>query len=256
MFWGKKSRGANAHAVALAALLLVFGGVAYAAGPISLLPPPVETVFRAKLSPRKLPAHDRAPVSLDLLEGVTVQGGSHPPALQELGIELDRHLSLSVKGLPRCGPPLQELDPRSGTLERCEDALVGGGVVEVDVAFPEQQPVKTSGRIYVYNGGVANGRTRFWLYTFISAPVTGAIFMPLDISRRSDGIYGWKGRLKVPKIANGAGSITYLRIHFSKGIFSATCPTGRWQGRAPARFADGTVASGAFVQHCRTSGSG
>jgi len=257
MFRGKRlRRGLGPRRLPSVLLLVVLAGLAAsasAAATISLLPPSVETVFRGTVTPSKLPARGRAPVSLRLAEAIGKQDGSHPPALQELDVELDRHLGLSVEGLPRCGAPLQEHGPRTGTVVKCEDAKVGAGTIEVEVAVSEQQPVRTSGQVYVYNGGVSKGRTRFWLYTFISAPVAGSILMPLDVRRDNNGVYGWKGVLTVPKIANGSGSVTSLSLNFSKGIFSAGCPTGKLQQRADSKFVDGTEAAVAAIQHCRAS---
>jgi len=124
--------------------------------------------------------------------------------------------------------------------------------MEVEVAFPELQPVRIKGPVTVYNGGFSEGRTKFWVYTYLPAPVTGAILVPFEVRRDLQGIYGWEGLMRVPKIANGAGSITHLRVRFDEGIFSARCPTGTSQVRAASRFADGTSLQNASVQTCRT----
>jgi len=87
----------------------------------------------------------------------------------------------------------------------------------------------------------------------IPAPVAGTFDIPFEIRRGSQGIYGWKGVLKVPTIANGAASATELRIRFRKGIFSASCPTGKSQAQAVSRFADGTTSRSSAIQTCRTA---
>jgi len=243
----------HANAIAIAVLFFVLAGAAFGAGPVSVPLPSVQTVFSARLTPDQLPARGRASVSLELTEAIGTPDGSHPPALHELGLELDRHWGLSVKGVPVCPGPLNESGPRTGISAICEDSKIGSGSIEAEVAFPEQQPVRTGGQVVVYNGGVRGDRTKIWVYAYFSAPATGAILMPLQVRRDSNGIYGWTGTLSVPKIANGGGSITDLSLKFGKGIFSATCPTGKWQGRASAHFVDGSVGGGAFVQRCRTA---
>jgi hypothetical protein len=252
MFRGNRRRFANAHAIVCAALFFALGGAALGAGPVSVPLPSVKAMFSGRITPRQLPARSRAPVSLNLAETVETLDGSHPPALQELDLELDRHLGLSVEGVPVCQPHGGR-QPREETISRCEDAKVGSGTLGVEVAFPEQTPIQIRGRVSVYNFGVRDGGTTFLLYTYLHAPVTGAIPAQLIIHRRVDGIYGWKGTLSMPKIANGAGSVTHLGIRFRKGIFSASCPTEKWQGRAPARFADGSVASSTFIQRCQST---
>lgn len=238
----------------LGGVLAVLAGGAFATASASdLLPPPLEAVFKDSFAPSKLPAHGAAPISFALTETIGNQDGSHPPALQELEIELDRPLGVSVKSLPRCSRPMQDYGPRTDTLERCEDAKVGSGTIEVEVAFPEQQPVRTTGRLNVYNGGFSDGHTMFWLYALIPAPVTGAIFVPLEFRRGKNGRYGLKGQLKLPKIANGSGSVTYLGARFQKGVFTASCPRGELQGHSTAHFVDGTILSSTLVRHCSTA---
>lgn len=253
MFRGKRRSCIGVYGIGSVALFLTLGGGAYATTPVSVPLPTLKTMFSSTVTPRQLPARGRAPVSLKLAETIGTLDGSHPPALQEVDLGLDRHLGLSVDGLPVCRPPLQEHGPREGILPQCEDAKVGSGTIEVEVAFPEQQPVRINASVNVYNGGRVDGHTTFRLYTFFPAPVTGAIIASMEIHRRVEGIYGWKGTLSMPKIANGAGSVTYLGIRFRKGIFSAGCPTGKWQERAESHFADGTVTPAVFFERCGTT---
>jgi hypothetical protein len=223
------------------------------ASPVDLLPPTVETTLSGGPSPATLPTRERVPVSLRLAETVRTPDGSHPPALQDLRMDLDRHLGLSVKGVPRCPRYPGGRQSREKPYERCEDAKVGSGTVELEVAFPEQMPVEISGELSVYNGGFREGRTMFWLFVYLPAPVTGGILMPLEIRRGGHGPYGWVGELEIPKIGNGAGSITYLGARFSKGVFSANCAGGRLLTGARSRFADGSAVSSTLIRDCRPS---
>lgn len=239
--------------VALAALVAT---TLTSAAPIVIEPPgTVEAQFRVSFRPNALPA-GRHPVSLALSEQVATRDGSHPPALQELQVELDRHLALSVKGLPICPRTLNSSGPRTDTIAKCEDAKVGSGTMEVEVAFPEQQPVRITGRVSVYNGGFSGGRTTLWAYTLLPAPVTGIVLEPLEFRRGSHGRYALKGSLALPKIANGAASLTSLELSLRKGLFSASCPGGKIQSHATSRFTDGSALSNGVVRTCRTLGSG
>jgi hypothetical protein len=134
---------------------------------------------------------------------------------------------------------------------KCEEAKVGSGTADVMVSFPAQQPVGATGRVSVYNGGVNDGHTTFWIYSLVPGPVTGAILMPLDVRRDDKGFYGWNGLLKLPEIANGYGAVTNLEIAFRKGIFSARCQTGRLRARGVSRFANGSVWRNSAPQTCR-----
>lgn len=216
----------------------------------------VQTTFTSHISPSGLPAgRDSAPVRLALSERVQSLAGAHSPPLRELNLDLDRHLGLSVEGLPRCGPLLHESPTREEALAQCEEAKVGSGTLWVEVAFPEQVPVQISGQVNAYNFGVHDGRTMFLLYAYLPAPVTGVIPGQLKIRRRAQGVFGWEGKLTMPKIANGAGSVTYLSLRFDKGIFSASCPTGRLWSHADTLFMNGEGAAASSVQPCRGAAS-
>ncbi len=238
----------------LTAVSAVLPGSAFAATSNSiLLPGFVEAVLNGGFAPAELPAHERAPVSLALTERIRSQDGSRPSALQELEVELDRHLAFSVKGLPRCPAPLRSRQSRTETLPQCEKAKVGSGAVLVDVAFLEEPPVQVRGTLSIYNGGVRDRRTTFWLYTYLPAPVAGTILAPLRFRRETRGPFGSSGALTMPKIAGGYASVTYLGLRFRKGIFAASCPTGKSPGRATAHLVDGTVLICTYTQTCRAS---
>lgn len=215
------------------------------------LPEPTEAMFRASVAPSRLPAREAVPVSLLLSEKIRNPEGGHPPPLKLVELELDRRLLPDVEGLPACHPGLQM---RQMTVaELCEPAQVGIGKADVEVAFPEQQPTEVEGSLQVFNGGHVRGQDTFWLYVYLPAPVAGGIMMPLKLRPKRSGIYGLKGRLEVPKIANGAGSITYLGARFRKGIFSASCPSRPLQAHASSNFANGEVVDSALTQRCKTA---
>jgi hypothetical protein len=220
------------------------------------LPGLPEVSFRTTVTPRRLPAHQLAPVSLHLAETIANADGSHPPPLQDLRLDLDRHLGLSVKGLPSCPRSSGGRQSRQNPFESCEEAKMGSGIVELEVAFPEQAPVRISGQLNLYNGGFREGRIVFWMFVYFPAPVTGGILMPLELRQGDHGRYGWVGEIDIPKIANGAGSITYLGARFRKGIFGASCAGGQLQTGARNRFADGSVVSSTLIRTCRTAGPG
>lgn len=228
---------------------LVASAIAVAAT-VDVMPPTVETILSGGTRPARLPARERAPVSLRLAETVRTPDGSRPPALRSLEVELDRHFALDVDGLPRCHPGLQE--QRMTVAERCKPAEVGAGTLAVEVAFPEQQPRQVEGALQVSNGGTVGGVTTFWLSAYLPAPVTGSIPMRLRLRRHPDGRYGLQGMLEGSRIANGAGSTTYLGARFRKGIFSASCPDGKLQEQTTSVFAAGAVQSSTLIRTCKT----
>jgi hypothetical protein len=236
-----------------AVLALLGASAMAAAAPVSVMPFGVEAILSGGPIPDKLPARKPAPVSFLLAERVQTSDGSHPPALQELEVELDRHFAVAVDGLPSCRPGLQYQG--MAITEQCGRARVGGGRIDIEVAFPEQPLKQVEGRLQVFNGGTARGRTTFWLYVSFPAPINGSMFIPLNFRNHPNGRYELQGTLEMPKIANGAASLTYFGARFRKGIFSAACPGGKLQEHATNRFADGSVRNAALVRVCRAASS-
>jgi hypothetical protein len=240
----------------LIAVLAVGIGMAALGSPASApgddLIPDLQALFFTPFTPSELPARGSTPIRLSLLAKIKTQTGEPPPALQELQVELDRQLAVDVEGLPVCNPALA-YQHRSSTRRRdpCRKAEVGSGGIGVKVAFPEQQPVKVEGSLSVYNGGAPRGHATFWLRAYLPAPITGTVVMQLKLHREVNGRYGWIGRVEVPEIANGSGSITHFEFPFDKGIFSATCPGGDLQTHSTSRFADGTLLGVTDVHACR-----
>src|SRR4051794_35270561 len=56
----------------------------------------------ASVSPRALPAHGVAPVTVGSVTRVKTTDGSPPPTLKELIFIFDRHGSIDTRGLPVC----------------------------------------------------------------------------------------------------------------------------------------------------------
>jgi hypothetical protein len=194
-----------------------------------------------KLSPKK-----PKPVRV-LVSGKYETGdGSHVSALDELVLELDRHLKLEVRGVPVCGGGTRSV--RGEVLEGCEDAVVGKGAIEAEVAFPEAPIFTVSGTLTVYNRGRKPGGADLAGYAYFPAPITGAVLIPIKV-RKNAGRYGWRVRFEIPKIAGGAGSITAYSARLWKRIFSATCD-GRMVARAVSTFVDGTTRTERAMRTC------
>jgi hypothetical protein len=250
MLWGREFRSVKRTTWLLGLVLSFWISIAPGSASADVYLPVTEMVFHTPFSPTRLPDNEARPVSLALVETIRDRDGSYPPALRELQLGLDRHLGLSVAGVPSCPRPLGGRQSRQNPFEKCEEAKVGSGVVELEVGFPEQIPMSMSGQLHIYNGGFREGRTMFWLFVYFPAPITGGILMPLEVRRADDGRYGWIGELEIPRIADGHASITHLGARFRKGIFSASCPRGSLQTRADARFAEGSRVQGASIHTC------
>jgi hypothetical protein len=207
------------------------------------LPP----LFQFGVSPRKLPRTKPQPVGVLVADKYETGDGSHVPALNELKLELDRHLVLDVSGVPICAGGGREI--RREVLEGCDDAVVGKGTIEVELAFPESQLSTVSGDLTIYNRGRKPGGADLVGWAFFSAPTHAAMIIPIKV-RKNVGRYGWKARFEIPKFAGGSGSITSYSAHLGKRIFSATCPQGHMLARAVSTFVDGSSRSEGTVRTC------
>lgn len=230
-------------AVALAGI--AFGAaVAGAANPIVIADLHVD--FRAGF-PSKLAKKPR-PVPLSLSGRVWTDDGSHIPALSELEMKLDRQFLLGVEDLPVCAGGTRNV--RREFIEGCEDAIVGRGLIEAEVAFPERPLMSVKGTLTIYNRGREPGGFDLGGWAYFPAPITGAIAIPVKVRRFDGGRYGWRARVEIPKLAGGNGSIARFSVRLSKRIVSARCADGKVQVGTTTAFADGTTRFITLIRNC------
>jgi len=212
--------------------------------PVEADDPPLHLEF--SVTPRKLPRSKPQPVRVLIGDEYETGDGSHVPALEELELELDRHLVLDVAGIPICHGGRE---PRGETLDACEDAVVGKGTIEAEVAFPESQLTTVSGELTIYNQGRKPGGADLAAYAHFSAPTNATLVILIKVRKNTGGRYGWKARAEIPKLDGGSGSITSYSMHLEKRIFSATCD-GRMLAHAVSTFVDGSSRSETAIRTC------
>lgn len=191
--------------------------------------------FEAGFSPRALPREAPAPIEVTIKGAVSTTDGSHPPPLKVLELQLNRNGQLYTKGLPVCSPShLQSTSTREAKT-RCGSALVGHGSFTADIALGSK-PVAASGEILAFNGRRGD-KPALLLHFFGGAPVRFTLVVPLQIAKRA-GEFGTVLRTRIPKLANGFGSITQIDLSLGRrwsfagkrrSYLSAAC-------RAPADF--------------------
>jgi hypothetical protein len=214
------------------------------------------------ISPTKLPRHGKAPVTARLLAGVESRDGSHPPALQSVRIDVDKTLAVDAVGLPTCRKAQLEASSSASARRACPKAIVGSGEAEVEVAFPEQAPFRSTGPLILFNAGVHGGTTTVLLHAYVDVPTPTAIVTKATITRIHQGPYGLRIEARVPRIAGGSGSVTRFELKVGrrytykgrrKSFVSAGCPTGTWRVKGHAEFADGTAIGLSHLFTCRPS---
>lgn len=215
------------------------------------------------ISPSKLPRHGSAPVSAHILGEISTVDGTHPPAVQNLELDIDKTIAVDAVGLPVC--KIGQLTARSSVDAKraCGDAIVGSGEAEVEVEFPEQAPFSSTGPLILFNGGVHGKTTTFLLHAYVNVPAPTAIVVPATVTRIHKGRFGLRIEAKIPRIAGGAGSTTRFELGLGrkytykgreKSLLSAGCPTGSWVTKGNVLFADGTRAGLTHVFPCTPQG--
>jgi hypothetical protein len=240
--------------MALGALIAVsVAGIATAGNkPVTVRQGNLEFTFNGGFSPSTLPKKKLAPITLTASGAIKTVDGTHPPALKEAIIETDKNGTINTKGIPVCKQgQLQARDTKAAE-KVCGKSIIGTGQTNVEVQFPEQNPVKVNSKLLVLNGGTAGGKTTLYIHAYFSAPVTGAIVTTVKIKKVHNGRYGLKSVATIPKIANGAGSVENFNLTINKkGVLMAKCPDGKLQAHATSIFDDGTKASASIIRTCK-----
>lgn len=229
-------------------------GIASAAGggPVTAEAGNLKFVFDGQFTPSKLPKKKMVPIVLSTSGKISTKDGSHPPALKEVEVETDKNGSINVKGVPKCtSGKLQSRDTKAAE-KVCGSAIIGTGTTNVEIQFPEQNPIPVSSKLLVINGGTAGGTTTLFIHAYITVPTPAAIVTTLKIKKHPHGRYGLKTIATIPKIAGGSGSVTSfsLKVDNKKKVIYAQCPDGKLQAHATAKFANGEKVSAGIIRTC------
>ena len=193
------------------------------------------------VSPKAMPKNDYVPVTTNVFGKIKTDDGTHPSALREAVIDIDKDVKINAKGYPSCkggGRQLEARDP-SAARKVCGEAILGSGNAHVEIAFPEQPPIEIASPLTVFNGGEKGGKVTLLIHVFITVPVPAAIVTQVTIQRRGSGVHSIA---RVPVIAGGSGSTldfkfklgrTFTRKGRRVGYFEAKCPDGKFRATTP-----------------------
>ena len=214
-------------------------------------------------SPRALPKHGFAPITLKADADVSTLDGNLPPPAGHIVIDWDRNGRLTTRGLPRCSSAKIENTTTPAAMKACRSSLVGVGFASGQVAFPEQAPFPASSKVLVFNGTPRGGHPVALVHAYAYVPAPTTFVIPVDITKIHGGRYGFRTALTAPVIAGGYGVITHfdIKIHRtytaggrSQTYVAARCADGRLQARGSVSFADGSSLTGSIFRPCRQRG--
>lgn len=212
-------------------------------------------------TPKKLPKHEDAPIKLHGGGKLSTVSGEVPPILDSFTIEFDRHGSVDTTGLPVCTRRKLEATTTATARKLCPGAIVGKGFGKAVVVFPEQPPIPVSSPITIFNGPKQNGDYTVIAHAHLNYPGPATFLVPVVIEEIHKGVYGYRTKVKIPKIAGGAGhpisgSAKIGRIWTYKGkkhsFINARCETGHLQARAEFVFKKPpNILHGTFLRPCQ-----
>lgn len=244
-------------AIALAAVALAIA--AASASALVLEAGDLVVIAEGGFAPTNLPKHEDAPIKIYGGGKASTKSGELPPIVETLEIEFDRHGHVETKGLEVCTAGKLQSTTVPAARKACPNAIVGEGTGSAIVAFPEQKPIPISSPITLFNGPKKHGDDTILAHAFTTVPVPTTFIVPVVIEKIHHGVYGYRTKAKIPKIAGGAGhpisgNVTVDRKWTFKGknysYVNARCETGHLQAKVKVDFKDGTFLTGSFIKRC------
>ncbi len=143
--------------------------------------------FDGKISPRQLPRHRPAPVSLEISGSVRGTNGAPLPQLQRIELAFGGRGNLDTAGLPVCPRARLRNATQRQALERCRGALVGRGEIGAEVPLNPAEPILARAGVLAFNGR-SGGRAVVWVLASSASPPV-SFLLPFYL-RFSRGAYG------------------------------------------------------------------
>jgi hypothetical protein len=243
--------------------LLAFGTLATVAHALHLQIGDIVVEAEGGFAPKALPRHENAPITLHGGGSISTLSGELPPILKELAFLFDRHGAVDTTGLAICTKAKLAATTVAKARADCPNAIVGEGKGTAIIKFPEQPPIKASSPITLFNGPPDHGDATVLAHAYLSVPSPTTFVIPIVIEPIHDGIYGYRTKATIPKIAGGYGVPISGRIEISKkwtykgaphSYISARCENGKLQAKGEFTFTDGTRLEGTFFKPCTVRG--
>jgi hypothetical protein len=244
-------------------LAVACAGVATAYKPTIIKEGNLELILNGGFAPKKLPKNKLAPIHLNVEGTINTLDGTRPPALREVIFEADKNGAINAKGLATCTLAKLKATETEVAKKACKPAIVGEGITNVMVQFPEQHAFIAKSKLLAFNGGVKGGVTTILIHAFLKSPVSAAVLTTVKVSKVHNGRYGTKSIAKIPVIAGGSGSVKEFQLKFfrtftykgkKQSYFLAKCTDGKLQAKATSIFEGAPPMVGTFKRACTPKG--
>ena len=241
--------------------LLVAAATASIASALHLQVGDIVVEAEGGFAPQALPRHENAPITIHGGGSISTASGELPPVLKELTFLFDRHGSVETTGLAHCTLAKLSATDTASARAACPQAIVGEGAGTAIVKFPEQAPIKASSPITLFNGPPGpHGDPTVLAHAYLSVPAPTTYIVPIVIEPIHDGIYGYRTKATIPKIAGGYGVPISGHLEIGKkwtyqgkeySYVNARCETGKLQAQGEFTFTEGTKLSATFIKQCK-----
>jgi hypothetical protein len=212
-------------------------------------------------SPNALPRHHDAPIVTHGGGKLSTLSGDIPPVLDRFVLEFDRHGHVDTTGLPFCTKGKLVATTVKVARSHCSDAIVGKGFGSAIVALPEQHPLKVGSPITLFNGPKKGGNDTIIAHAHLDYPGPTTFIVPIVIEKIHKGVFGYRVKVKIPKIAGGYGhpiegsakvGIKWKYKGKEHSYINARCETGHFRVRGEFTFKeDATILQANFFLPCK-----
>jgi hypothetical protein len=228
------------------------------------------TTFGGTVSPKAMPKNKYVGIKTKIFGKIKTSDGTHPSALREVVVDIDKDVKLNVKGLPVCKAGQLEARDTKAAKRVCGKTVLGKGEANVEVAFPEQKPLIVNSPLTVFNGGQKGNKIKLLIHVFITVPVPAPIVTQVTITKKGSGLHSVA---KIPVAAGGSGSALDFNFKLERkytykgkkvNYFEARCPDGKFKVKTPKivfkneakvpNVASQTVLKGSLLVPCTPKG--
>lgn len=210
-------------------------------------------------APKALPQDHDAPIKLFGHGRVYTLDGTRPSPLRHAVIELDKHGHAETRGLETCKKSKLLATTTKQARKACPGAIVGTGYGTALIELPEQQPIKVSSALTIFNAPEKDGNPTGIGHAYLDYPVPTTYLVEAELETVHHGRYGYRVEVDFPKIANDYGSPISGRLKIDKkwvykgmhlSVANARCADGRLQAKIELTFKDGTFLQGDVFKRC------
>jgi hypothetical protein len=212
-------------------------------------------------TPNALPKHHDAPIVTHGGGKLSTLSGEIPPVLDNFVLEFDRHGHVDTTGLPFCTKGKLVATEVAKARRACKGAIVGKGFGSAIIALPEQNPFKVGSPITLFNGPKQGGNDTILAHAYLEYPGPTTFIVPIVIEKIQKGAFGYRVKVKIPKIAGGYGhpiegsakvGVKWKYKGKEHSYINARCETGHFRVRGEFTFKeDATVLQASFFLPCK-----